>query len=665
MLNKSDFKEEDKIQAIVIADSFDSKFNPLTMKRPNCLLPLANVPFLDYVLETLHSSGVHETFIFTSNHVNLVKEHVKNSKWGNECCRMKVGVVVSDNCYSLGEALREIDKKALIRDDFVLIQGSVVSNVNLQAAINEHKRRKIEIKDRMAIMTMLMMHHSPDDPLRNPDNDVCLTVDKCNNRILNYQKTGKSKKFSLPIEVLEKPINNIQFDLLPCQINICSPVVLTQMTDNFDFQTVDALVCGLLSNEDIYGFSIHFHELLRTEYAVHVDCLSSYKKVSNQVVKRFSYPLVIDNNFTGRKFNKYRCNDRNVYSHVQCTNFDLDDLTGMHDVVLGRGVQVGDGSTISNSVLGRNCIIGRNVKIEDSIIFDNVVIEDNCTVTGSVIDQTCIIHKNCQIPKNCILGRGVTVYENDNLLEDYKLVSDNTNNFQHVSPGNKKCFILPLRTVSESLDLLDGSLSKNDEEKNLEDDYNSDDDDDDDVNDVPIEFNESKIFYDEVISNLERTLSENISSKNVILEINSVKHAYGIQIRELTILLTKAFLDMSLRSEPPPNNFPSFYALFKTHMTTFLPILKNYVKTESSQGDMLIGMQEMAESVPLIMTALPKVVLFFFDEDILTEEGILKWWYGNENKSDELNDKLCKFIEWLEKDDDEDDEDDDDDDEDD
>jgi len=39
----------------------------------------------------------------------------------------------------MGDALRDIDAKSLIRSDFILIYGDVVSNIKLQPIVEEHK----------------------------------------------------------------------------------------------------------------------------------------------------------------------------------------------------------------------------------------------------------------------------------------------------------------------------------------------------------------------------------------------------------------------------------------------------------------------------------------------------------------------------------------------
>lgn len=63
-------------------------------------------------------------------------------------------VIVSTACKTAGEALREVDIKDVIKSDFVLVSGDVVSNMDLGAALEAHKMRRD--KNKNALMTMVL-----------------------------------------------------------------------------------------------------------------------------------------------------------------------------------------------------------------------------------------------------------------------------------------------------------------------------------------------------------------------------------------------------------------------------------------------------------------------------------------------------------------------------
>lgn len=55
-----DVKRNQKLQAIILADSFSKTFRPITIEFPKVLLPLVNVPMIEYTLEFLAQNGVEE-----------------------------------------------------------------------------------------------------------------------------------------------------------------------------------------------------------------------------------------------------------------------------------------------------------------------------------------------------------------------------------------------------------------------------------------------------------------------------------------------------------------------------------------------------------------------------------------------------------------------------
>ena len=66
-------EEEDVLQAVILADSFNNRFKPLTTNKPRCLLPVCNAPLLDWTFESLALAGVKEIFVVCRSHAEKVK----------------------------------------------------------------------------------------------------------------------------------------------------------------------------------------------------------------------------------------------------------------------------------------------------------------------------------------------------------------------------------------------------------------------------------------------------------------------------------------------------------------------------------------------------------------------------------------------------------------
>lgn len=130
-----DTKRDQKLQAILLADSFTRTFRPVTWETPKVLLPLVNVPMLEYTIEFLAQNGVEELFMVCVWHADIIQRYVNGSKWPST---ITVRCINSASCLSAGDALRELDSLGLIRSDpFILISGDVISNMDLKKAIGE------------------------------------------------------------------------------------------------------------------------------------------------------------------------------------------------------------------------------------------------------------------------------------------------------------------------------------------------------------------------------------------------------------------------------------------------------------------------------------------------------------------------------------------------
>lgn len=64
----------------------------------------------------------------------------------------------------------------------------------------------------------------------------------------------------------ENPSVSIRHDLKDTHIAICSSSVLPLFSDNFDFQTRDDFVRGLLLNEEIMGSTLYCEVISGSQY---------------------------------------------------------------------------------------------------------------------------------------------------------------------------------------------------------------------------------------------------------------------------------------------------------------------------------------------------------------------------------------------------------------
>ena len=78
------------------------------------LLPLVNVPMINYTLTWLESAGVEEVFVFCCAHSKQVINYLDKSGWLSQP-NFAVTTIESHNSVSAGDALRLIYERNVVR----------------------------------------------------------------------------------------------------------------------------------------------------------------------------------------------------------------------------------------------------------------------------------------------------------------------------------------------------------------------------------------------------------------------------------------------------------------------------------------------------------------------------------------------------------------------
>uniref|UniRef100_A0A1A8GDB9 Translation initiation factor eIF2B subunit epsilon n=1 Tax=Nothobranchius korthausae TaxID=1143690 RepID=A0A1A8GDB9_9TELE len=674
-------EEEQPLQAVLVADSFNRKFFPVTKDQPRALLPLGNAAMIDYTLEFLTSTGVQETFVFCCWMASKIKAHLLNSKWCRPSSPNTVHIITSELYRSLGDVLRDVDAKSLVRSDFVLVYGDVISNIDVSQALQEHRHRR-KMEKNISVMTMIFKESSPGHRSRCEEDDVVVAVDSKSQQILHYQKTQGLKKLQFPMNIFHSSSDEfeIRHDLLDCHISICSPQVAELFTDNFDYQTRDDFVRGLLVNEEILGNQIHIHAT-HDGYGVRVSNLLMYDSVSSDFVRRWFYPITPESNFTDQEGRSCTYSRHNVY---RGSGVSLGHGSQMKEnVLIGCDTSIGANCCLSNSVIGDNCTIGDNVILDHAYIWNNGHIASNVEIRQSVVCDKAEVKEGVTLNKQCVLAYNVVIGPNVCLSEGTvvsmhhpeeeqeedadEFLSDDAE-VGHSKDKTKQKVFNPAEVGAEGRGYIWKASSLDDTEDEelsqclwglvLNPDPESDSEDgepdgpDDPVSLSP-EMDDVKVFQMEVIGTLQRGLEENISCDNLVLEINSLKYAYNITLKEVMQILTRVVLEYPFQQQDAHLSASQYVSLLLPLLKKWAPVFKNYVKRAQDHLDCLGAFEEHFLEQEGHWAAMVKVLMNMYQLEILEEETILRWFSqgATTDQSRQLrkNQGLQKFIQWLEE----------------
>ncbi|EFN83402.1 translation initiation factor eIF-2B subunit epsilon [Harpegnathos saltator] len=630
-MNSTEVHKKDVLQAIILADEFTTtKLTPMQNLYPSVLMPIINIPLIDYIIETLVKSMVEEVFICCSNHVELLKNHVellqKYTKEKN--ININICLIIFDGCRSIGDALRNVYAKGHLRGNFILIRGNTLTSTDLNYLMNIH-HLNIE-QDKGTVMTMMLRDIGVTKNTPFEEETTLVVFNKLNNKLLYYEKLkDKQKKVKMKVDwFLNHSKVRLCTNFLDTHVYICSPSVLSLFVDNFDFQTMDDFIRGVL-NDEFLSSSIYWHELDReADYAVPISSWKIYHSLTRDILRRYSYPLV-PNIFlfsTDIIYNALHF----TYRHKSATLSKGCLLE--RESFIGQNSVLGDNTTVATSIIMDNCTIGSNVYIRDSYIFPNVKIEGNCIITSSILFPNCIVGSDSNI-NVCILCPEVNVAANSEYFDIFVESSDQMETKLSELHGKDGFYYFKSNKIIEDYSSSESSSSDSDSIC-----CNSLDDTD--------------TFLSEVIDSLLRGYQERLKCENLILEINSSRYAYNISVREVTYNVIKAILGLpSYLPDVQTTTAQKYLQHLKAMILYFSMIIQNYVKNEDAQEDCLRAIEDVASTTDALLSYVSNLLHVFYDRDILTEEKILEW-YNSEIEDTDMHRKNVReaaliFIKWL------------------
>lgn len=655
---KATKKEEPPLTAVVILDVFDQRFAPIQESYP-CIgtFPICNVPSINLVLSWLMRTEVKNVLLVVSG-LNAQHAEKVSNEW-----KLAFGdftVVVCDGVTSVGDCIREMVNRELITGDFMLISNpTAVVSSDLSTQIMEFRKRRRENADN--VMTLLYSNRE------NPEGFVVGISSETQKLMLfphaNSLNQVKAEKFHF-YEGVE-----IRRDITTTGIALCSRLIATQFSDNFDFTGIDDVVREILSKDDILGMSVHVDVLPPKDRAF---CAYDYESLiilNTLMLERWFYPLVPERSFQDpTRF--FSANPRNLYLEeegneicIKANTWILNDSCST--VALGIKTKISYDTTIRNSCIGAHTEISSKTRIVGSIIGKNCKIGENCQIEYAFIGDNVTIPSGTHIPKETIIGNGV-VYPKDlpniqhsaifkkaidedkyEKLSSQAVGSIHVAKYRHGGPFWRRA--VDGRTnfaVDEEDSDTDGSTSGG-EEPELDDNIRQ--------------------FYDEVFESMEKILeSENQVMRNLILEINSSKLACNVSPDEVAKNVFAAFLELPHNQELRATQalierwselFTNYYQSTSTGPTA-------EERKQKSQINLLLAIEEKFVREEGFRARTPNLVHFLYQQDILEENSIIVWYDSIDITAadriegpikTDLRERMTRIVDWLKEEDEEED----------
>ena len=665
---KKDASDE-KLQAVVLTDSFETRFMPLSATTPRCLLPLVNVPLIEYTLEFLANAELSDVILVCSSHHEKIQHYIEHSKWSRPNSPIQITLVMSLESRSVGDAMRDIDNRGLITGDFLLVSGDVVTNIDFKKALSFHKQKSQQDKNHM--VTMILNKASPVHRTRSKIDPGTFVLDKATNRCVFYQEIPNGKS-SLDIdpELLEGDDFAIRNDLIDCHLDICTPHVPQIFQENFDYQYLRSdFLKGVLTSDLLRKTIYAYLSEESSDYSARVESWETYKAVSQDVLGRWTYPILPDCNLADDTTYSYEFN--NVYKEEKVILAQSCKIGS--STAIGRNSKIGEGTFVAQSVIGRDCQIGNNVTIRNSYVLDGVTVEDDCILEGCVVASGAVLQKEAHLPPSTVINYNAKVgsglYFSGNRQNENKSRNINGNNINNDDDDDDE--------EEEEEEGDDDDVAVDDEEDEDYEDYDNTDSSlekpsfyllsnisDDSIasvsdkkkrrpsrrrysaNSMMSEYDDEQ-FDVEGLATVSRAIENNHDIDTALLELNTLRMSMNVTYHDVRSVTSEAILKKV-------NEFVTTDTLKPQEATVKLfthwgKMFKRQVFSPEEEVDLL---QILESDISQMDSSFNQVVLFcvlktLYDIDVVEEENILQWWNKGEESS--VRTLAVKFINWLEE----------------
>ena len=124
------------MKAFILAAGFGTRLWPLTEDRTKAAIPFLNRPLIHYSVEYLASHGIKDLIV----NLHHQPDSITRALCDGSDLGVKIEYSLEDEILGTSGALDRV-RESLLEDDFVVINGKIVTNIDLGQVIAEHRRQ--------------------------------------------------------------------------------------------------------------------------------------------------------------------------------------------------------------------------------------------------------------------------------------------------------------------------------------------------------------------------------------------------------------------------------------------------------------------------------------------------------------------------------------------
>jgi mannose-1-phosphate guanylyltransferase/phosphomannomutase len=340
------------VKAVIMAGGEGTRLRPLTSNIPKPMMPLANRPMMEHVLDLLKQHGFDEVVVTVAFMANVIRN------WFGDGSEFGVRMVYASEETPLGTAGSVRNAMDELTEPFLVISGDVLTDLDLTKIVAAH-----EEKDAMATIGLIRV----DNPL---EFGIVIT-----------REDGSIERF------LEKPgWGQVFSDTINTGIFMLEPEIFDYIESGRPVDFSGEVFPALLADDRrIFG-------AIGEGYWEDVGTLESYVSAHTDILDR-AVAATID----GFELSDGVHVGENVTIHPEV------EISG--PAVIGDNCRIESGARLGPySVLGANVRVRADVELDRVVIHDNTYLAEGVSLRGTVVGRACDLRQGVRAEEGVVIG---------------------------------------------------------------------------------------------------------------------------------------------------------------------------------------------------------------------------------------------------------------------
>ena len=314
-------------KAMIMAAGVGSRLEPLSSIIPKPLVPVANIPVMDILINHLGTFGIKDIISNTYYKSEEIQNHYNEKN-------IRISFIKEENLSGTAGGVKKCQYFFNENEDFIVMSGDGLTDIDIKKAYKSHEKSG-------SIATIIIKEVAPEETEKYG--------------IVVADENGYIKSFQ------EKPNKReANSNLANTGIYIFNYEIFKYIPENTFYDFAKNVFPTLLKN------NIKINTYKMSEYWSDIGSLSSYHQSNVDILNQ---KVLCCRPQTISGYN---------YKYITGNNTILDTTVSMEGVcVIGNNCRIGRNAKIINSIIWNNVKISDNVVIENSIILSGTNIEES------------------------------------------------------------------------------------------------------------------------------------------------------------------------------------------------------------------------------------------------------------------------------------------------